>query len=215
MVLEGFNIDETEKKTLYVIFMKNFAEISMVKSYLIQGRDLTNDLIIDDLSVSRSHSIIKTEKGEFFIKDQNSKFGTLILLPNEIILLPYKQLAIQSGKYYMSFIVKKTILAYLKCFSIRKTVLDYEEFLEKNIPKAKVVDCIYKKDSINNDESNNENYSENEIKVIYKVIEESLIKIEKDSSINQNSICDNKNFDSNKISAELIKDENPKVNLQI
>ena len=44
------------------------------------GRGQDSDIrITDDISVSRCHSIIrKNSKGEYFLEDCNSKFGTLV-----------------------------------------------------------------------------------------------------------------------------------------
>ena len=45
------------------------------------GRNITNDIIMQDMSVSRNHSeIVKKEDG-FYLLDDISKFGTLIMEP--------------------------------------------------------------------------------------------------------------------------------------
>jgi hypothetical protein len=47
---------------------------------LKKGRASNSDTRITDISVSRFHSILRFAKGEFHIDDDNSKFGTLILI---------------------------------------------------------------------------------------------------------------------------------------
>ena len=42
------------------------------------GRNNSSEVIMNDISVSRSHCYLTYEKGTLFIKDKNSKFGTLI-----------------------------------------------------------------------------------------------------------------------------------------
>ena len=42
------------------------------------------DIRITDISVSRKHAILHYENGKFFLEDNNSKFGTLILLKQPI-----------------------------------------------------------------------------------------------------------------------------------
>lgn len=47
---------------------------------LLLGRVTSLDIPISDSSVSRVHSCITYEKGEFYIRDMESKFGTLVRL---------------------------------------------------------------------------------------------------------------------------------------
>jgi pSer/pThr/pTyr-binding forkhead associated (FHA) protein len=44
------------------------------------GRGHDQDLRVNDISVSRCHSIIHLKKDGFYLTDTNSKFGTLILV---------------------------------------------------------------------------------------------------------------------------------------
>ena len=45
------------------------------------GRGHDIDVRVTDISVSRCHAVIaKSKKGFFYIKDNNSKFGTLLLV---------------------------------------------------------------------------------------------------------------------------------------
>lgn len=46
------------------------------------GRSLDENLIIQDIAVSRSHAFIELIDGDFHLYDQNSKFGTLITEEN-------------------------------------------------------------------------------------------------------------------------------------
>lgn len=41
---------------------------------------------VTDISVSRCHAFIKYIKGNFYLEDHNSKFGTLALINNNIEL---------------------------------------------------------------------------------------------------------------------------------
>lgn len=51
------------------------------------GRGHDADVRITDISVSRFHAIFKkSPKGYFYIEDNNSKFGTLALVRNPILL---------------------------------------------------------------------------------------------------------------------------------
>ena len=54
------------------------------KNAIKLGRGHDVDIRITDISVSRFHSMIKYYKGNFYIEDNNSKFGTLALLKDSI-----------------------------------------------------------------------------------------------------------------------------------
>lgn len=48
------------------------------------GRGHQCEIRLQDISVSRTHSEIKYQDGEFYLIDQNSKFGTLVRLSQQI-----------------------------------------------------------------------------------------------------------------------------------
>ena len=50
------------------------------------GRGHDAEIRITDISVSRFHALIKYNKGDFYIEDNNSKFGTLVLMKNSMKL---------------------------------------------------------------------------------------------------------------------------------
>ena len=52
------------------------------------GRGHESDLRINDISVSRCHAIIKLKEGRFYLEDNLSKFGTLVLVKNRTALMP-------------------------------------------------------------------------------------------------------------------------------
>jgi len=52
------------------------------------GRGHESEIRINDISVSRCHAIIKFKAGRFYLEDNLSKFGTLVLVKNRTPLLP-------------------------------------------------------------------------------------------------------------------------------
>jgi len=50
------------------------------------GRDVDSDIRITDIAVSRCHAIIIFTENKFYISDNSSKFGTLIMLKNPILI---------------------------------------------------------------------------------------------------------------------------------
>jgi len=109
LILEAISKEKTENKFLYIIHMKDKQTIKI-------GRANDSDVRISDISVSRNHANLKLFEGAFYLDDNNSKFGTLLQIPEDFIVLPNKQLALQLGKTFLCFQMKKTCLAILRCY---------------------------------------------------------------------------------------------------
>jgi len=78
LVLES--ITHVSSKVIHVVNMMNTESAKI-------GRGHEVDVRITDISVSRLHALIKkTSKGYFYIQDNNSKFGSLALVKNPILL---------------------------------------------------------------------------------------------------------------------------------
>ena len=72
----------------------------------IIGRENNVKIRITDISVSRNHAILRYQDGDFYVRDTNSKFGTLVLMQSPFPI-PYEQkwdLTIQLGKYLCKFV---------------------------------------------------------------------------------------------------------------
>lgn len=69
------------------------------------GRGHQCDLRISDISVSRIHALLKYIDGQFLIFDNESKFGTLILLNSDYEIKNDKA-AIQIGRTVFTFVLK-------------------------------------------------------------------------------------------------------------
>ena len=63
------------------------------------GRGHDSDVRINDISVSRTHSCLTLNNKKILLKDYKSKFGTLILVQNEIEVKENK-LSLQIGRSY-------------------------------------------------------------------------------------------------------------------
>jgi len=74
------------------------------------GRGHECDLRENDISVSRLHAYIKYNEGKFTIVDNNSKFGTLILL-RKPYQIEKKKVALQTGRTVITFSVKNNSTA--------------------------------------------------------------------------------------------------------
>lgn len=95
------------------------------------GRANDSDVRMTDISISRNHANLRLVKGEYYLEDNSSKFGTLAQIQNDIIFLPYKQFALQCGKIYLLFNLKRTFIAWVRCYSNKNlSGIDYNELLK-------------------------------------------------------------------------------------
>lgn len=75
------------------------------------GRGHESDVRVSDISVSRCHALIKFNKetGRYYLEDNLSKFGTLVLAKGTIDLDVDMTKAVQIGRSVVSFTVKPFI----------------------------------------------------------------------------------------------------------
>ena len=72
------------------------------------GRGHESEVRVCDISVSRCHALIKYNQGKYFLEDNLSKFGTLVIPATpEIRLEPDRTKAVQIGRSVISFTIKK------------------------------------------------------------------------------------------------------------
>ena len=84
----------------------NFKLIHVVqlnKDKISIGRNVSNDIIDNDISVSRNHAVLNynREKGYVTIENRSEKFGTLVLIKGNIPIKE-KRIGFQVGKSYIS-----------------------------------------------------------------------------------------------------------------
>jgi hypothetical protein len=96
ITLESLTLDRQNNKFIYVISLNKDRKIKI-------GRGHEAKVILSDISVSRIHCIMTVEKNQVFIEDNESKFGTLILVqcPN-IKLSENLPLYIQVGRTFFN-----------------------------------------------------------------------------------------------------------------
>ena len=105
LILESLTMDKMKNKYLYVV------NLDIPNNRICIGRGHDSNVIFNDISVSRIHSYLNINKKtkKVFISDNNSKFGTLILVqPKNIILSIDLKLHIQIGRTYLVLLIKGT-----------------------------------------------------------------------------------------------------------
>jgi hypothetical protein len=103
LIIESLTLDKNQNKYIYVI------NLDIENNRINIGRGHESHIILHDISVSRLHCIININKKmkKINITDNNSKFGTLILVQTKNIVLSLDlKLHIQIGRSYMEFLLK-------------------------------------------------------------------------------------------------------------
>jgi len=107
LVLESMRADEHKAKFIHIISFDRTNCINI-------GRAHECELSISEISVSRFHCIIHKDNGDLFLEDNVSKFGTLILIQNNnMVMNDYLQLKVQKNKTYIE--LKVSIPSSLTC----------------------------------------------------------------------------------------------------
>ena len=133
IILETLSNDKKENKFLYVIHMT-------ANTKLLMGRSTECDIKMTDISISRVHAHLENINGEIYFTDNSSKFGTLMKLQTELLILPEKELGIQFNDYLVLFSMKRKFISYICCKNLDLGFDSYNEFLEyKKIKKIKEI----------------------------------------------------------------------------
>ena len=129
------------------------------------GRALEMQLILNDISVSRNHCQLRLEDdGNIVLEDNNSKFGSLVLLQAESVeILKGQTLTIQVGTNYLNIELKKHSSLF-SCCNIEEidNKHSYEKINSKAIKYDKSNEIL--NESITSENSENENENEVEKK---------------------------------------------------
>jgi len=110
VILESFS-RENDSTGIHII------DLSANQDFKL-GRSHECDLKLTDISVSRVHAIFSVLKGKLYLKDNNSKFGTLVLMKNSVVIndVNFKSSWIQCGRTVFRFSIKKPWITFLPCF---------------------------------------------------------------------------------------------------
>ena len=82
IILESLNLEKNMTRMIHVL-----SPCDLQTDFKI-GRGHDSDLRINDISVSRCHAVIKFKNDNFYLQDNMSKFGTLVLIRKKLLILP-------------------------------------------------------------------------------------------------------------------------------
>lgn len=115
LVLESLSHEKNSSRIIHII------KPTALKAEFKLGRGHNADLRINDISVSRVHSMIKLLNGKFILEDNDSKFGTMVLVKQRTPLLPLYNKAVQVGRTVINFCAKELKTVEPKGDEIRET----------------------------------------------------------------------------------------------
>ena len=143
LILESLTLDKENNKFLYIICLDNNGEIKL-------GRGQACDILLSDVSVSRIHSKLIVEGKNIYIEDNDSKFGTLILVQSPTIKMAENlPLHLQVGRTYFKFLLEKKKNFFSCCeASVNPNSFYYHKQNEKEIETNRFLTV---KTEINND----------------------------------------------------------------
>ena len=182
------------------------------------GRGLENQLILNDISVSRNHALIKLDQSNnLILEDNNSKFGTLILIQaKEIEILKGKTLTIQTGTNYFSFKLESPKKSFFSCCEAEEIdeKNNYEKINSKYIKFDKSNEIL--NESISDSESYDEKNEEDNKKIINKEKENSESTIKRKREQNEELIdIDDKEEENENLMNLINLDEIKKDNMNM
>ena len=94
-------LDYLTFKMIFVVKMKDCKQVKL-------GRGRNAEVMIREISVSRWHSVLsKSNRNNFFIEDNNSKYGTLLLVPYPIELNLNDPKSIIIGRTRLTLVKRK------------------------------------------------------------------------------------------------------------
>ena len=161
LILETITLDEEGNKFLYVISLLN-KEIKI-------GRGILSDILLSDVSVSRVHCKINIEGNNIFLQDNDSKFGTLVLIQTPTIkMVENLPLFIQVGRTFLNFELKLMQKSFFSCCGVDENVNVFHYYMQndKQVKLNSVLTVKSDKDlEKDNDDDDNEEEEEEKIEI--------------------------------------------------
>lgn len=100
ILLESMPLDKNTSRNIHML------TVTKDKTEFKLGRGHESEVRINDISVSRCHAIIKCKVDGFYIEDNLSKFGTIVLMKDRMRLAEDHTSAVQVGRSVVSFTIK-------------------------------------------------------------------------------------------------------------
>ena len=205
LILESIRDDKFKTKFIHILSFDND------KSQIVLGRSNECELSIPELSVSRFHCFIHKEKNKLYIEDNNSKFGTCILVQNpHISITDYGPLKLLKDKTY----IKIKLLLDCGLFSCCNTKTFDSKIFAYEVQNHKFCDVgssfIIKDDNVDDSDNDDEDFtkSENDKNGDELIDKENSKKKKKNKNIKKIKIKEQRDISQGLINASKAGNEN-------
>ena len=132
LVMENLSLDKHNNKFLYAISMDENRKLKV-------GRGHDAILVLNDISISRVHCIFTIDSKNVYLEDNNSKFGTLVLIQNPVIKLTENlPLYIQVGRSFFRCQIKTNFKIFSCCGIFEKPNVNFyhqqnQKFMQRTL----------------------------------------------------------------------------------
>ena len=132
LTLESLTLDKQKNKFIYVISLEKSRKLKV-------GRGHESNILLSDISVSRIHCYMIVENNKIFLEDNDSKFGTLILVQTPSIkIIEDLPLFIQVGRTFIECKIQKPFKLFNCCEAAEKDNIYYyynqnEKYIRDNL----------------------------------------------------------------------------------
>ena len=206
IVVESMRADKHKAKFIHLISFDNKDSVHI-------GRANECELSIAELSVSRFHCILHKRDGEIYLEDNTSKFGTLVLVQNNNMIINNNMpLNLQINKIFVKLKIPRnegcSFLCYKDAPVVEQSLFNYQMqnskgldissifVIKKNDDKEREEEKKENEENINLDKNekliDEENKEQTEEKVVIST-EKSLIDKDNAEDIINNNILDSNN----------------------
>ena len=112
--IESLTLDKNNTKFIYVVNLDINIQLKI-------GRGKDSQLTLGDISVSRIHALLTIENKNVYIQDNNSKFGTLVLVQSPSLkIVENLPLYIQIGRTFLDCETKKINKNIFSCCEVNE-----------------------------------------------------------------------------------------------
>ena len=183
---ENLTLDKQKNKFIYIINLSKDKKIKV-------GRGHESNILLSDISVSRVHCLLNVENDNIYLEDNNSKYGTLVLIQTpKINLAENIFLNLQIGRSFINCKVKKPFKLFGCCGITERN--DSNFYFRQNEKKIGMKKILTVKTEVDIEEENEEDEEKRETERGVEID----IDVDEDDNLNKSCINISKyNFRSN------------------
>ena len=183
---ENLTLDKQKNKFIYIINLSKDKKIKV-------GRGHESNILLSDISVSRVHCLLNVENDSIYLEDNNSKYGTLVLIQTQKINLAENIfLNLQIGRSFINCKVKKPFKLFGCCGITERN--DSNFYFRQNEKKIGMKKILTVKTEVDIEEENEEDEEKRETERGVEID----IDVDEDDNLNKSCINISKyNFRSN------------------